>query len=115
MRTVTRNNIFETNSSSVHSLTMCSSEEYQRWKNGELFFHKYENKFYTKEELINILPKDISTDLNDEETQEHLNDEGIYTFESYNDSLENYEDFRREYTTKSGEKVVAFGYYGNDY
>jgi hypothetical protein len=31
---INRYNIFETNSSSVHSLVMCSDKEYEDWKNG---------------------------------------------------------------------------------
>jgi len=116
MQKVSRNNIFETNSSSVHSLSMCSSEEYQRWKSGELFFQKYKNIFLTKEELVQmILDKEweISTDLNDDDLRD-LADNDIYTFESYDDSCNDFESFSDEYTTKSGETVVAFGYFGQD-
>lgn len=35
-----RKGLFETNSSSTHSLTMCSEEDYDKWENGELFFKK---------------------------------------------------------------------------
>lgn len=31
MKMQIRQGVFETNSSSVHSLTMCSSEEYKKW------------------------------------------------------------------------------------
>ena len=33
-----RRGLFETNSSSTHSLTVCSKDEYQRWKDGKLLF-----------------------------------------------------------------------------
>lgn len=32
MKEVIRRGIFETNSSSVHSITMCSDDEYNKWK-----------------------------------------------------------------------------------
>ena len=38
-----RNSIFETNSSSVHSLTFCTVEEYNKFLNGELYLDTYNN------------------------------------------------------------------------
>lgn len=37
MKRQIRRGVYETNSSSTHSLTMCSEEEFEQWKNGELF------------------------------------------------------------------------------
>lgn len=50
---------FETNSSSTHSITMCMKEEYEKWKSGELFFVRAENKFIDKEEEQNMLKKQL--------------------------------------------------------
>ena len=36
------------------------------------------------------------------------------TTETYDNFGSNYETFEREYKTKSGEEIVAFGYYGMD-
>ena len=47
-----RRGVFETNSSSVHSLTLCSGSEYERWSNGELFYEPYSEKFITLEEVL---------------------------------------------------------------
>jgi hypothetical protein len=33
---VIRRGVFETNSSSTHSITMCSIEEYEKWESGEV-------------------------------------------------------------------------------
>lgn len=41
-----RKNVFETNSSSTHSLTMCTKEEYDNWKNGKLLFDSYYKSLY---------------------------------------------------------------------
>lgn len=38
MKETIRHGVFETNSSSVHSLSICSSEEYNRWRNGETVY-----------------------------------------------------------------------------
>lgn len=56
MKKIIRLNTFETNSSSTHSLIMCTKETYEKWKSGELLFDKYAEKFvepsnYSKEEL----------------------------------------------------------------
>ena len=50
MKVSVRQGVFETNSSSVHTLTMCSDSEYNKWKNGELLYGKYSEVFITREE-----------------------------------------------------------------
>lgn len=49
MRTL-RTGVFETNSSSTHSITMCTQDEYDRWKDGELYYLEDSERFVTKEE-----------------------------------------------------------------
>ena len=85
-----RRGVFETNSSSVHTLTIVSKEEFEKFKSGEL------RKIW-RDGLV-----DSSND----------NFEDGESFEDYGDG---YEYFEQEYATKTGETVVAFGYYGNDY
>lgn len=46
MKRVIRRGVFETNSSSTHSITMVSSEDYNKWQNGELFY--CDGEFITK-------------------------------------------------------------------
>lgn len=41
MKRQIRRGVFETNSSSTHSLTMCSEEEFEAWKRGEVLFQEY--------------------------------------------------------------------------
>lgn len=121
-----RKNVFETNSSSTHSITMCSKDDYDRWANGEAYLNKgwwskdnesehKNNKFVTRDEATDILNHDkyfdgIPEDVSDEELAEHK----IYTIDEYseNDCLEWFED---SYTTDSGETVIAFGLFGYDY
>ena len=40
-----RNNIFETNSSSTHSLNICTKQEWLDWKAGNLLYNPYEDSF----------------------------------------------------------------------
>lgn len=38
MKRQIRRGVYETNSSSSHSITMCSEEEFEKWKDGKLLF-----------------------------------------------------------------------------
>ena len=118
-----RHGVFETNSSSVHSLTMCSGEEYQKWENGEVLYWEDEDKFGTREEIIEEMktmkwydgtPRYSDVNWEDEdEVHDIFSDERIKTCDEF---FENdwFEAYMEEYTTKSGETVVSFGYYGHD-
>lgn len=88
MKIQVRRGVFETNSSSVHSLCICSEDDYDRFKNGELFYNSYEQ----------ILTKN-SDDM---------------TYEDFLRELEYYEGYEEYYTTKSGDNIVVFGYHGFD-
>lgn len=92
MKTV-RFGTFETNSSSTHSLVMCSSEEFEDFKAGKLYFDKYNDCLCTPEEIDK-----------DEE----------YSYITYDEflNMDNYETFEDSYKTKNGDSVVAFGYFG---
>lgn len=48
MKRQIRFGVYETNSSSTHSLTMCSEEEFKQWKNGELLFNEYGIQTFVK-------------------------------------------------------------------
>ena len=93
MKRQIRRNVFETNSSSTHSITMCSRAEYERWKSGELLL-SWGDTFVKASE-------------------ENKEDEDNETYDEYweDEYLETYED---SYITKSGEEIIAFGKYGYD-
>lgn len=98
-----RRGLFETNSSSVHSLTMCSDDEYNKWRNGDAYFHRYSDEIVDKSEEI----------------EKERESEGRYTeYLTYDEFTDwdyiEFETFDREYTTQNGETVHAFGYYGHD-
>lgn len=40
-----RKNVFETNSSSTHTLAICTEDEYKDWKDGKLLFNKWHETF----------------------------------------------------------------------
>lgn len=100
-----RQSVFETNSSSVHSLTMCSGQQMQDWKDGKTFYHKYGRKDW-----------EVATPrLLDMDPEDRMEGEELYAYDEFWDNLyEGYEGFEDSYTTPNGETVYAFGYYGEN-
>lgn len=131
MRKQIRRNVFETNSSSTHSLTMCLKSDYNRWSNGEVLLftgsgwsYPKDNKpqrdhFYTKEEAIafekssRYAPSEDFDWSDEDAVMEMLHDNEWYDSEYYWDYYTSeYETFEDSLTTPNGDKVIAFGYYG---
>ena len=122
--------VFETNSSSTHSITIASESDFDKWKNGDVYLNEgwwsgsnnpnEDKTFLTNDEAINLLESceyykgnENLSDMSDAEINEMFRNWEIYTFENYwSDYLENYEE---RYTTEHGDVVVAFGQYGYDY
>ena len=154
MKTI-RHNVFETNSSSMHSLTIVPEEEFEKFENCDLLLDyntfisvedEYKNVMdnlescennmsddyratykteLTFEKFKEVLSKLCYSDLSyyhrkgaREDIQTHYDavkaalGEEIVTYRTLGG--EEYETFERHYTTKSGDKIVAFGYYGYD-
>lgn len=121
-----RQGTFETNSSSTHSITMCTESDFNAWGKGELYFDRWDDELVTKEvveedfaklreEFINKHP---DFDENDEEWLEELDDfvndaKRYYTREQYFEYIDDcYETYEDRFTTSNGETIIAFGYYG---
>lgn len=103
-----RRNVFETNSSSTHSITICTEDEYEMWKRGEIYWDRWNETFVSKEEAEEGFSKSRYDDFN-----YYLYVESLYTFDRYNDDIE-METYEQHHQTKSGDQIVAFGYYGYD-
>lgn len=122
MKTI-RIGTFETNSSSTHSITMCMESDYEKWKNGEMYWHRWNDELVSKEEVEEEFLKEntgVSKEDPDfkDKLEEYLNDDDktYYTYEEFNDyDYIEYETYEDSLKTPNGETVVAFGYYGNDY
>ena len=120
MQTI-RRGVFETNSSSTHSITICSREDYDMWRKGDMVYNTYKGdgpEFMPLGEAKELLKsKGVVIDYdNVDELNQALSDFDLYTYTrymnySYNDELEIYVE---NCTTKGGEKIVAFGKYGYD-
>ena len=108
-----RRNVFETNSSSTHSITMCTESDYDKWKKGETVFSRWEGKFITT-------PEGYKEYKYAEESTHDYRD--LYSFDQFFNLQSDYdmwqkleyETYVKTYTTPLGEKIVAFGYYGHD-
>ena len=66
-----RRNVFETNSSSTHSITMCMKSDYDKWVAGELVWNRW------ADELVEITPE-VKASMED-------NDRDYLTYEQFND------------------------------
>lgn len=135
MKRQVRRGVFETNSSSTHSLTMCSEEEFEAWKRGEILFQEYgSEKFVSAKKLSNNDKKKAEEDyeenkddfqkdwkdLSENAKQKYYTkyakendiiDEDVKTYEQYMNEGD-LETFVQRYTSKNGDKIVAFGEYG---
>ena len=137
-----RYGVFETNSSSVHSLIMCSDEEYNAFERHQLYYNLWDNYFMTYEEVHKRIV-DLYNKNNEwfvDVWNEFIDEEGIPSVEAFDalpleqkeyfihhvldgeivspqDIFENeyLESFDDTYVTKSGEIVHAFGNYGQEY
>lgn len=91
-----RRGTFETNSSSTHSITMCSESDFNRWKNGELYFSEGTEKFYDEQGRIQRIKELIIH----QRAQYH---NGCYT---YNNMTVEYEDLDKLYTKENLDKIT---------
>lgn len=93
--------VVETNSSSTHSLTIVSEEDYNKWVDGKLLFDRNDEKLVE-------LPEDYQKKRDDGDWDD-------FDLQSYGDWCDTEkENFTRKYTTKSVDKIVAFGKFGYD-
>ena len=112
----TRGNIFETNSSSTHTLVISTEENIDKWMNDELYYCIWytedmekagfqKKDFYTEEEVKNICEK--------------VNSVGDYREEYFITGSEfcdcdALEISQYKYTTPGGEKIRIVAQYGYD-
>lgn len=120
---VIRLGVFETNSSSTHTMVIMSEKEYDKWRKGELLKYRWEDKFITKEENDEIIKKLVEDyakeysipveDVDIDDLKYKYDDDIAYTFEEYDDRMDLESDIE-EYTTKNGEKLIIKCWYGYD-
>ena len=135
-----RTGVFETNSSSVHSCSICTEDTYKKFCDGDIWIMG-EDDYLPKDEAIefnlNIIKEDeyIPEDKFDKFSEVYRNTGSFYeayeaveeefdkwdidpwdfyldsdTFWEYNE----YEDWTKHFTDTSGTPMVAWGYCGHD-
>ena len=121
MKTI-RIGTFETNSSSTHSITMCMESDFLKWKNGEMYWNRWNDELVPKETVEEEFLKE-NTGVSKEDPdfkdkfEEYLNDDDktYYTYEEFNDyDYIEYETYVNKYNTPNGDTVAASGYYRQD-
>lgn len=130
MKKQIRFGVFETNSSSTHTLVICTEQEFNDWKNGKLaldynklvpapekpseeVIKEYYDKYFKEEYEMeyNDLSYEGKVDILNQYVLD--NDEPQTYAQWYDDEyLEIYES---SYTTEHGDKIVVFGKYGSEY
>lgn len=126
-----RQHVFETNSSSVHSMVMCSEDEYKQLERGKLLISNWDRELITYEEAVKKAIDEVQNhptwfEKEDQEFVNHIKDYSeskvikwlnkndiAMTLDDYLNEDE-YETFEDSYVTKNNDKVYAFGYYGHD-
>lgn len=125
-----RYNVFETNSSSVHTLTLCREEDYDKWNSGEYLLRNDDYNFGDKDLPPQFIPKDKLEKFDPKAP--YTIEKGFYydpyffdkngdgvlfydipyltpeQYEAYYENLYSYE----EKATIDGIDVVAFGHHG---
>ena len=121
MKRQIRVGVFETNSSSTHSLTICSQSDFDKWVNDELVYS--DESLKTRQEILDSLLAnkwfmegcERSGEVTLDNVFEIAEEYESYDYKSYDyygdDELEYFED---RFTTESGDKIVAFGEFGRD-
>ncbi len=114
MKRIIRKNVFETNSSSTHSLVFCTDEEYEKLKNGEMFIKCWNDELVTKDKYDEMV-KQIAVEEN--VTEKEVRDDPYryelpITFDEWCDCELELE--HNSCTLPSGEKVHAICKYGYD-
>ena len=114
MKTQIRQGVFETNSSSVHSITICSKNEWDAFEKGEMMYNTRKCQLVPTEEGNALNADMIERYKNRGYGEPDRRDLECVTCDEYFENYSYYEMFR-EVKTINGVDVIVFGYYGSDY
>lgn len=132
-----RRNVFETNSSSTHSLVICSDKTYNDWMDGKVVYDSYDEEFVEAKQPPEIdFPKaeamytenksDYMKDWKDltpqmqlayvrEKVTENSDPYQYKTYGDYRDLMDKMAtSFERTWETEHGDVVHILGYMGYD-
>lgn len=134
-----RRNVFETNSSSTHSLIICSDKVYNDWMDGKVVYDSYDEEFveaeakqpteiafHKAEAMYTENKSDYMKDWKDltpqmqlaylkENVMEEHDPYQYKTYEDYRNEMNSMEEsFERTWKTEHGDVVHILGYMGYD-
>ena len=127
MKRIIRQNMFETNSSSTHSLIWMNEDEFEKWNNNELYISNsiYDVPIKYSKEEVDKMRQEVAEETGLKELSNEMAiplDELIYN-DFYKLPL-NKEEFENKYirldtafyttTGLAGEKIIAYCIYGRD-
>ena len=127
MKLQVRQGVFETNSSSTHSVSVCLATDWDAFNSGDLWMRPCDGKMLPadeaekfNEELINSRVENSKQWNNPYTREEIIEDYATDLYKShadYCDWAENtcYDFFDEGAVLSNGTHVVTFGYYGHDY
>lgn len=141
MKISIRQGVFETNSSSVHSCSICTEDTYKKFINGEVWYKEEGDEYLPENEAVefNINTIKENEDLTDEEfnkfSEVYRDTKDFYNaFEAINVKFNKwdidpysiylnsdtywdyheYEDWSHKFKDTAGVDMVAWGYCGHD-
>ncbi len=106
----TRTGVFETNSSSTHSMSLFMKEDYDKWVSGELYFNVTEDELVTEEEAKLAYFEEEGSYLEMKSVNEvDVKDMGypIYTHKEWMNAFD--EPIEESITTPKGDVVIGLG------
>ena len=138
MKISIRTGVFETNSSSVHSCSICTEDTFKKFNDGEVWI-KGEDDYLPKDEAIEYNLNEIKEDIPEDkfekfsevyrttcsfyEAYDAIDEEfrkwDIDPWDFYLDEetfweYHEYEDWSKGFTDSNGTPMVAWGYCGHD-
>lgn len=120
-----RSNIFETNSSSTHSMVLTTEEKMKKWEIGKLYYAG--DSWGLPENVSSLIDNDgfidsdvlyegLKNEYNDEDSDQSFDEyvRGNYSIFTYDDWGYGFDTDTNSYTTLNGEKMATRCYYGYD-
>lgn len=110
MKAQIRISVFETNSSSVHTLVVMDHDDFIKWYHGDCYYNPEIKEFYSLEEGEELRKEYASNDKWFDGYNRWC--DCPLTFQEW--CPDDMETFDKVHTTKSGDTIKIFGYFGYD-
>jgi len=104
--------IFETNSSTSHSLTLCTEEEYQKYLSGELVINTARGGLYTLRDALGEILFNYLLETGEIKNKKKLREALDYRRYLLHESQNNADIITKALKTKTGEQVIGISIYG---